>query len=272
MRRLTVFTSLLAALVLAAPAGAKGPVDLDVCGVSECKTFKWRGEENWELVLGLLNANGLDYAAAPAPGNYYRLQAKADWLEDVQGATLFYYVPGANTLRAGSNWLRPDKKLTAALAGATRDLEPFPRPTLTRVLVNGRSAPNPAAYEALLGELAAGKVVPDLGRRIEIVLRSDRPSPWTSVLRPLEYFPRVNLLHRHVEWFRVTPRLAAQIEEDAGIVAVAADSRSKWPGYLTATLLLVGLVTVVALNLRARRRVRPGEPGGLGISTREPPS
>jgi hypothetical protein len=256
MRRLASITAFLA-LVLAGPAAAKGPIDLEVCGSSDCKTLKSTpgSEENWELMGGLLNPDDLDFAPAPPPGPYYRLQAKADWLENSLTETSFFYVPVANTLRAGSNWLRPDRKLSVAVAAATRGLEPFPRPTLTRVLVNGRTASDPAAYEALLGKLPPGNVVPDLGSRIEIVLRSERPSPWTSVLRPLEYFPRVNLLHRQVEWFSVSPRLAEQIEEDAGIVAAAADSRSSWPSYLAAVLLGLGLLTVVGLNQRSRRRM-----------------
>jgi hypothetical protein len=257
MRFLAAFTVLLAALLLGSPAGAKGRVDTAVCGTSGCKTFTW-APDRWEkgevIAIGLLNTDSMEFAPSPPPGPYYRLELKAEWLEN---ATLFY-VPGANTLRAGSNWLQVDKKLSAALNAAARGLEPFPRPTLTRVLVNGRPAPNPAAYEALLGALPQGNVMPDLGRRIEIVVRSDRPSPWTSAPRPLEYFPRVNLLHRHVEWFSVSPRLAEQIEEDAGIVTAAADSRSKWPSYLAATFLLLGLIAVVALNQRSRRRVVRG--------------
>jgi hypothetical protein len=258
MRRLAAVIALLAALVPATPAAAKGPVDVDLCGLSDCKRFRWspHSGENGEVVIGLLNTDSMELASSPTPGPYYRLQTKADWLEQTTLESTFFYVPAANTLRAGSNWLRPDRKLSVALAAATRGLEPFPRPKLTRVLVNGRPAPNPAAYEALLGALPQGNVVPDLGRRIEIVVRSSRPSPWTSAPRPLEYFPRFNLLHRQVEWFSVSPPLAEQIEDDARIGAPAGPSRSAWPGYLAAILLGLGLVAVVALNQRSRRRVR----------------
>jgi hypothetical protein len=268
MRLLAAFAVLLAALLLSSPAGAKGRVDTDICGTSGCKTFTW-APDRWEkgevIAIGLLNTDSMEFAPSPPPGPYYRLELKAEWLEN---ATLFY-VPATNTLRAGSNWLLVDKKLSAALNAAARGLEPFPRPKLTRVLVNGRPAPNPAAYEALLGALPQGNVLPDLGRRIEIVVRSSRPSPWTSAPRPLEYFPRFNLLHRQVEWFSISPPLAEQIEDDARIVAAAGSSRSAWPGYLAAILLGLGLVAVVALNQRSRRRVRHA--ADPGPATERPP-
>jgi hypothetical protein len=259
MRHLTIATAVFAALALPSLAAAKGPVALEVCGASSCETFRWTqraDDPHADLVLGVLNHDVLEFASAPKPAPYYGLELQADWLENVVMERKLFYVPTASVLRAGTNWLEVDEELDAALQAATQRLAPWPRPTLTRVLVNGRRAPIPQAYEALLGELPPGQAAPTLGRQIEIVLRADRASPWTSVPRPLDYYPRVNLLHRYVEWFKVPPALAAVIERDAGIVAAAGPSRSPWPGYLAATFLGLGLVAVVALNARSRRHVR----------------
>jgi len=137
--------------------------------------------------------------------------------------------------------------------------------------VAGRPATNAAPYFALLGTLPVSDYPPPLARKVEIVLRADRPNPWTNVRRPFEYYPRQNVLHRQVEWLSVPPRLAAVIERDARIAGPAGPSRSSWPSYLAAVFLGLGLVTVVALNQRSRRRVvrsaaqspateRPSEP------------
>lgn len=252
MRRLAVTTSVLAALlVLAPPAAAKGPVTVKICGQDDCIKVKDDVTDVHGPASSIVMTDSLDFAAAPAPGPYYSLEIKGYWYD----RDTFYFVPGSGVLRVGSNWLALADKDVASLRAALRGLAPFPPPQLTRALVNGRPAANAAPYVALLGALPPADYPPALARKVEIVLRADRPNPWTDVRRPFEYYPRRNLLHRQVEWLSVPPRLAAVIERDAGVAASAGPSRSPWPSYLAAIFLGLGLVTVVALNQRSRRRM-----------------
>jgi len=252
MRCLAVTTFVLAALLVAAsPAAAKGPVTVKVCGKDDCNTIRDDFTDPHGPGGTLVNTDSLDFAAAPAPNAYYTLEIGGDWMD----RQLSYFVPDAGVLRVGSNWLALRDKDVASMRAATRGLAPFPPPQLTRALVDGRPAANAAPYFALLGTLPAADYPPPLARKVEIVLGADRPNPWTDVRRPLEYYPRQNLVHRQVEWLSVPPRLAAVIERDAGVAASARPSRSTWPSYLAATLLGLGLVAVVALNQGSRRRV-----------------
>jgi hypothetical protein len=253
VRRLAVTISVLAVLlVLTSPAAAKGPVTVKICGQDDCIKVKDDFTNVHGPASGIVMTDSLDFAAAPAPGPYYSLDIKDYWYD----RDTFYFVPGSGVLRVGSNWLALADKDVASLSAALRGLAPFPPPQLTRALVEGRPAPNAAPYFALLGTLPAADYAPPLTRKVEIVLRADRPNPWTDVRRPFEYYPRQNLLHRQVEWLSVPPGLATVIERDAGIVTAGGPSRSTWPGYLAAILLGLGLVAVVALNQRSRRRVR----------------
>jgi hypothetical protein len=252
MRRFANIISVLVAIfMLASPAAAKGPVTLKICGQDDCVSVKDDFTDVHGSAGGIVNTDSLDFAASPAPGPYYSLQLKGYWAE--RGT--FYFVPASGVLRVGSNWLALADKDVASLDAALRGLAPFPPPQLTRALVDGRPAANAAPYVTLLGTLPAAEYPPTLARKVEIVLRADRPNPWTDVRRPFEYYPRQNLLHRQIEWLSVPPRLAAVIERDGGFAAPAGPSRSTWPGYLAATVLGLGLIAVVALNQRSRRRV-----------------
>jgi hypothetical protein len=243
---------LTALLALASPVSAKGPVTVKICGRDDCVTVKDDFTDPHGPGGTLVNTDSLDFTASPPPGPYYSVEMPDYWID----RDTSYFVPASGTLRVGSNWLALTDGDLASLRALTRTLAPFPPPRLTRAVVDGRSAANAAPYAALLGTLPPADYPPPFTRRIEIVLRSDRPSPWTDVRRPLEYYPSRNLLHRQVEWLSVPPRLAAVIERDAGVAAQARPTRSAWPSYLAATFLALGLVAVVALNQRSRRRVR----------------
>src|SRR5918995_5610183 len=218
MRRLAVTISMLTALfVSASPAAAKGPVTVKICGQDDCIKVKDDVTDVHGSAGSIVMTDSLDFAAAPALGPYYSLEIKGYWYD----RDTFYFVPGSGVLRVGSNWLALADKDVASLRAALRALAPFPSPQLTRALVDGRPAANAAPYFALLGALPAADNPPALARKVEIVLRADRPNPWTDVRRPFEYYPRRNLLHRQVEWLSVPPQLAAVIERDARIAAPA---------------------------------------------------
>jgi hypothetical protein len=253
MRLLALLATILTALLaLASPMSAKGPVTVKICGRDDCVTVKDDFTHPHGPGGTLVNTDSLHFAPSPPPGPYYSVEMPDYWID----RDTSYFVPSSGTLRVGSNWLALAEKDLASLRSVTGDLAPFPPPRLTRAIVDGRSAANAAPYLALLGSLPPADYPPPLARKIEIVLRADRPNPWTDVRRPLEYYPSRNLLHRQVEWLSVPPRLAAAIERDAGVAAPAGPARSTWPGYLAAILLGLGLVAAVALNQRSRRRMQ----------------
>ena len=59
---------------------------------------------------------------------------------------MYSFVPSAGIVKAGSAWIHVDPPLLALLERVTADLEPFPRPELTRVLVGGRPTADPSVY------------------------------------------------------------------------------------------------------------------------------
>lgn len=241
-----------AAVALAPTAAAKGPVALQVCGATGCKTIRddfSGGGPNRGPISGILNSDMLDFAASPPPAAYYRVELKADWIERDPA----FYVPAAGVLRVGSNWLALPDRVAASMRAVTRRLAPWPPPALTRVLVNGRPVPDPAPYAALLGSLPEADKLPTAARYLTIVLRADRPSPWTSV-RPLEYFPRSDLLHRYVEWLEVPAAIARRIERDAGLIQPPQVTTSSGRKDVAAALAVVGAVSVLGLALTLSRR------------------
>jgi hypothetical protein len=267
MHRLVVFTAFLAAFVVASPAGAKGPVTVEICGQDDCTTVRDNFADPHGPASGILGSDSLEFADSPPPGPYYTVAVEAAWME----RDTAYFVPGVGVLRVGSNWLALSGADAAGLRAAIGNLAPFPSPRLTRATVDGRRAADAAPYFELLGTLPPADYPPPLARAVQIVLRADRPNPWTDVRRPFDYYPRQKLLHRQTEWLRVPSGLAAVIERDGRLVAPPTDSRSNWPSYLAVTLLSLGLLAVVAHNLRARRRIRPQGLGDLGVRTRETP-
>ncbi len=82
-RAALVLTAAAATLSLAPPAAAKGPIELEICGASECRTF--RDRTHWRLVTGVLEVYGaFSFARTSEPARYYELRITgpgiAEWL------------------------------------------------------------------------------------------------------------------------------------------------------------------------------------------------
>ena len=250
--RLVVVTLVVAMLAAPAPAPAKGPISLELCGVSACRTFAWVPSEraNERLVHGVVALHeDFAFVSAPPLAPYYALQLEADWYE----WDSVFYLPAHGVAEVQSSWLRVPRPLASALRAATAGLDPQPRPTLARVVVNGRPAADPPAYGAVFDRLPKAAPPPPETPRARIRLATGARTPWTDEPRAVDYVPTADLLHREAEWVRAPADLAQLIEDD--LRAGAAEKRSAWPSYLSLAALLAGAGGVVWLR-RARRRLR----------------
>ena len=134
--------------------------------------------------------------------------------------------------------------------------------------VDGRDARDPARYLRLFDAFPVVAPPQASARRVWIVLRSERASPWSvSIPFPfpkrsgpwvngfnlLEYIPSHDTLYRSGEFVRLSPDFAATIEDDAGLGESQGKSAVQW--------LVVGGLALAAgaagLSLWAlRRRLR----------------
>jgi hypothetical protein len=257
-RAALVVTAVAAALSLAPTAGAKGPLDLQICGASDCRTFHDR--THWRLVTGVLDVYGaFSFARTSEPARYYELRIKGPGMEEWLGEDrAIYFVPSRGVVRSPSTWIRPRAALLRSLRAAVRGLRPWPLPTPTRVTVNGRTA-EPAAYEALLGVLQGAEPAPDLGDPVEIRFFFARATAWTTSRRPIRYFPAQNIIHRDTEWFRPPSELARRIERDAGLTPRRAAPPPNGSGgpMLLAAGAAAALGALAAATVAVRRARRP---------------
>lgn len=251
MKRTAAALIVLGVLVLADSVAAKGPFAVRICGSSGCTTVK-QELDGRDLGTVLLVAADSPLKAPtvgePAPAAYYSLQ-----LEGWPRSTEFYYVPSVRTLGAAPYWYQMFGGFVRRMETLTAGLRPWPAPRLTRVLVDGRRASDPAAYAALLGPLPDAPVPTEMGRSVRITLSAAHAGPWTDV--PMSYFPAAGTLYRDSEWLRMPERLQTVVERDAGLAPPPATSSGSRPlawivgGGLTALVLALA----VGLTLRARR-------------------
>ena len=256
-RRAAISLVTLAALALAPAAAAKEPVTLEICGESACTKFPERRHER--LVRGVFAVvDTFAFAPPPTPAAYYELGFKEKWVRDWLGTEPMLFVPSRGAMYVGGEWRQVRPPVARRLDAATRRLAPWPRPRVTAVVVDGRRAPDPAPYEALLRALPAI----DFGwspRRVPIVLRSHRVTPWTDPARPIDYYPEDRAIHREGEWLRVPGDLARVIERDAGLVRHRRESTPPfpWPDLAAAGGAALVAFVIAAARVRRARRASP---------------
>jgi hypothetical protein len=241
-----------AALACAGTALAKGPVELRICGASDCREFKAvpGKPRDAELVFGLVNAEqSFDFVGPPPLGRWYELTLRADWYEWSPLA----YAADAGVVAQSGNWIALDRRTLAAVRRATSGLQPKPRPAIERALVNGLPSANPAVYAGVFGPLPPAPVPPPGTPVAEIRLVAGGETPWTDGRR-IEYFPAANVLRRSGEWVRTPRPLANRIENDLTSVGKDADGVG-WPAVLSVLVLAGGLVLAGWATLGRRRRV-----------------
>ena len=257
---------LVVALVLAAPAAAKGPVSVDVCGASGCETlgpFPAHGAPLSGVASTLLNTGDLDLAAMPPPGPFYSLDLRADWLDDLDRS---FYVPDAGVVRAGGSWLGLDRAVAAELRRATAGIEPWPWLGLRSVRVGAGEATRVAPYEALFDRLSSADPPPYTADRIPVdaepnwLKHPDYPgTPWTNPAMIVDWVPSHGVLYRDGAWFRVPPGLGDRLASDAGLARPAPAEPASVPWALMAGVIAASALAVsagVGLTVRTRRRAR----------------
>jgi hypothetical protein len=247
-----IFLLVMATLFVASPAAAKGPIELEICGSSECRGFGWAPRERAHetLVTGLVALyDDFTFVSAPPLAGYYELRLTADWYAWDRA----FYVPTRAVAEVQSSWVRIPSALAAALRGATVGLEPRPRPTLERVVVNGHPVDDAAAYAGVFDHLGTAQPPPPETPRAELELRASAANPWTDERKSVEYFPSANVIHRETEWVVATAALAERIEADLAEAARAHGAGPAWPSYLSLAALVAGGGGLAWLRLGRRR-------------------
>jgi hypothetical protein len=255
VRRLALLSVLAAALATGAPAAAKGPVDVKICGATECVTIH-AGEEPVQgsaLAYGLLDVgSSADFVPAPPAQPWYSVELDADWFG--REGTMPYT---EGLLGIGNSWVRPALPVAMSLKRFTRDLEPRPAVTIRSATVNGKPVADPSAYDALLADLPIGDPPERLGRAVVIRLTPDVVTQWADPERSFAYFPPQRLLRRGPEWHTVPEDVAATIEADAGLAKPAPPpSASGFPAGDLAAVLATLAVVALAVAIVSRRRTR----------------
>lgn len=255
----SVLSAVAALLLLPAAAFAKEVSQIEVCGVSGCKTVT-----DHAALARFGGGGGTPGAPPPVPGEYYRLTVTvaagpgASFAGGRHSATWSaYYVPGAQVMRPTQEnsigeWQALSSRGARALDQAAAGTQPFPTPRLTMALIGSKRARNPQSYAKLYDVQSIGPAVPGKSDWLTISLRSKQPSPWTDGLSTLQYSPSAKVLQRDAEFIRVPDEMAARIAVGQSL---APPGSGGFPWLITC-LAGVTLIALAALALAARR-LRP---------------
>jgi hypothetical protein len=205
--------------VLTSAAEAKGPpTGFQACGQNTCVTITPNDAE--QLAIKLFYGDGSREVFAPkvAPAPFYTLRWRFEG--DMHTG---YYVPALNLFRyAGDpasptvsstslvHWMQLDAQAQAALGPVFTPLQPYARPTATRVTVGGRDVADPESYLRLWSVGKATYKWPT-GRFLKVVIQSATPSPWTDANAHLSIARRSPYLLRDGTVVRISGVLARQI-------------------------------------------------------------
>jgi len=196
-----------ALLLLAAPAGGKG-FELRLCGASGCKAVPPGAD--------LAGMYGSRAVAPPArPGAFVELRAYDGKRELGRWA----YVPSAHALwrrfgtsgSVGVTWTRLGPREDAAWRVAARGIRPYPAPTVRGATLAGRPVLDPASYLAVYE--AAPLVTSFAGNPLQLVLISNRSSPWTGPDASVDFYPRQGVLVTAGTILVLPPALTERLRE-----------------------------------------------------------
>lgn len=227
MKRAVLLLLALTASLTAATGGSAqqpggGLLVTRVCGANGCQRIF-----NGLFLIRPGSSPTPERATPPAFGEYFVLEP-SNFRSEEQTSEVFgpvtpaFYVPDGPTLRARADklqlapqaWLQIPPAAESQLREALRGLDPFPAPHLTEVVIAGRRASDPEDYRALFNAFPPVREPSPFGRgrALAVVLRSDRPSPWTDRHNRLAYYPDLRLLYRDGEWVRPSAELIDRIE------------------------------------------------------------
>src|SRR5439155_13310003 len=170
-----------AALVWAAPAGAKGLLGAQRCGPGGCVT-----ERSTTLLEGPNGPFSGELVAPAKPAQWFRGYLLAGDNGKVMGKLPFYYVPGERQLvqpgRYGqtTTWTHPTGKLARMLQRLAERLKPNKSPTFTAVRLDAKPVEDPQSYVRLWTVGSAAHGYPDgIGSR-QVIFYTASPSPWSD--------------------------------------------------------------------------------------------
>jgi hypothetical protein len=263
MRKILVAAVMAAAVAIPAPAAAKEIVGLTVCGASGCAT------ERGDSISGSLHEGpsgplgGMGAAVSPAePGPWYRGFVLAGEGGKVYGRIPFYYVPDAKLIvlpGAGAQtttWQPATSAWRAAIQRVADGTKPFPAPTISRVSVDGVNPADPQSYLALytVGEKAT--TYPRSSDMAQVVLESNRPTPWTDG-NSLVVYPKEALLVRDGQMVSIPERVAERVAAHASL----ADGGRSFPWLPVAVAAALALLVAAAMLVARHAPARGPEAG-----------
>lgn len=210
----------LVAVLLPASAFAKEIKSIQVCGAARCKT-----ETDRAVLQAIGEGPGSSdrYVGAPPASTFYSVKVTVDAGTERPAITWnAFVVPSAGVMRTEDEarhalWRKMPARELAGWAALLRAVEPFARPTLTRVTVARNPVSDPGSYLALYDIKRSGTVRPRKADWVSIRLVATRPTPWTDGRNELSYSRSANLLLRDGELLRVPGAIAARLERRASL-------------------------------------------------------
>lgn len=243
MRKLLLVT--VAALVWAAPAGAKELLGTQLCGPGGCVT-----ERSKTLLEGPNGPFSGELVAPAKPAPWFRGYLLAGDKGKVMGKMPFYYVPGERQLvqpgRYGqtTTWTHPTGKLATMLERLATQLKPYESPRFTAVRLDSHPVKDPQSYVRLWTAGSAAHGYPDgLGSR-QVIFYTASPTPWSDGNYIVAY-PASRLLMRDGQLVAIPKDVANAVAHGT---SMAPDSSRPW-------LWALAIVPVAALaGIRPFRR------------------
>jgi len=236
-----------AALVWAAPAGAKELLGAQLCGPAGCAT-----ERQTAVMHGPGGPFEGELVTPAKPGPWFRGYLLAGDRGKVFGKLLFYYVPGAHQIvQPGRNgqtttWTKVNGKLAPMLARLAERVKPFAEPRFTRVTVDYKNVKDPESYARLW---TAGTKATDYPRgddMRQVIFFTASPTPWSDANYVVAY-PSERFVMRDGQLVAVPKDVANAIAH--GTSMAPADTSRPW-------LWALAIVPVAALaGIPLRRRL-----------------
>lgn len=245
-------TAAVAVLALPASATAKEISSVTVCGASGCRTIQHPSQDI---------ASGGDGIADPAPAlaPFHTVRFTVDHEGGKDSWQIFYVPQPAFLAFRGDDgrvtFERLEGDALAEFRAATRGVDPYPAPAITRATVAGKEVADPASYARPPHHRGRGFAVVERGR-----LRTGRSplDPSDALDRDLRYLmfsPSTSTLERGVRLVALPEGLAAAIASGVSLDGAAGDGGgfSLGDSVVVPAALLALLAIVGAVVLAARR-------------------
>ena len=242
MRRLLLVVAALA-LVVPAQAMAKEPKELRVCGPASCGVTQDRA-----LLANVGDGGNGARVATPGLRPYYKLKFILDVPDDAATESFeIYYLPDLGVIASPDElgrvrWTPVTREFRTLVTRLSQGVQPYGKPTITKVKIGSRVVSAPATYERLL--TIRGKPARRVAHDWRYVsITTDQPSPWSD-WQLLKFSAKRGYLYRDQHSLVLPKYVAAQVK--AGRTLGSAGS-----GLAAAAVL--GAFGLVFLRRRARR-------------------